>query len=51
MIRTVLTYIQKRLETSHNRVARAILCCMQCFFWCLEKCVKFINKNAYVQVL
>ncbi|CAN0423665.1 unnamed protein product [Ascophyllum nodosum] len=50
MIRTVLTYIQKRLETSHNRVARAILCCMQCFFWCLEKCVKFINKNAYVQV-
>lgn len=22
---------------------------MQCLLWCLEKCMKFLNKNAYIQ--
>lgn len=22
---------------------------MQCCLWCLEKCLKFLNKNAYIQ--
>lgn len=25
-------------------------CCCQCCLWCVEKCLKFINKNAYIQV-
>lgn len=24
------------------------MCCLKCFFWCLEKFLKFINKNAYI---
>ena len=24
--------------------------CLKCFFWCLEKFMKFINKNAYILV-
>jgi len=24
--------------------------CIQCCLWCLEKCIKFLNKNAYIQV-
>ena len=23
---------------------------MKCFFWCLEKFLKFLNKNAYIEV-
>lgn len=49
-IRAVLTYVQKKLQSSGNKAAQAVLCCLSCFFWCLEKCIKFINKNAYIQV-
>ena len=28
-----------------------ILCCAgQCCLWCIEKCIKFLNKNAYIYV-
>ena len=29
-------------------IANAILCCIQCCLWCIEKCMKFINKHAYI---
>ena len=48
-IRAILTYIQIQLAKSHNKVAEAIICCMQCCLWCMEKCIKFLNKNAYIQ--
>lgn len=25
------------------------MCCCRCCLWCLEKCLKFINKNAYIE--
>ena len=30
-------------------VVRAVLCCVQCCLWCLEKCLKFLNRNAYIE--
>lgn len=24
--------------------------CLKCCFWCLEKCLRFLNKNAYIMV-
>lgn len=27
-----------------------MLSCMKCCFWCLEKCIKFLNRNAYIMV-
>ncbi|CAM9251312.1 unnamed protein product, partial [Choristocarpus tenellus] len=50
MIRTVITYWQKKLSKSGNKLAEAILCCLSSCIWCLEKCMKFINKNAYVAI-
>lgn len=35
---------------AQNPVARFILCCMKCCFWCLEKFIKFLNRNAYIMV-
>lgn len=26
------------------------MCCLKCCFWCLEKFIKFINRNAYIMV-
>lgn len=48
LIRVVLAWIQTKLKAYDNVVTRAILCCMQCFFWCLEKFLMFLNKNAYI---
>eukprot|EP00592_Proboscia_alata_P007421 CAMPEP_0194355902 /NCGR_PEP_ID=MMETSP0174-20130528/3750_1 /TAXON_ID=216777 /ORGANISM="Proboscia alata, Strain PI-D3" /LENGTH=665 /DNA_ID=CAMNT_0039125365 /DNA_START=68 /DNA_END=2065 /DNA_ORIENTATION=+ len=48
-IRIFLAYIQKRAKNSGSKVAQAVMCCLQCCMWCLEKFIKFVNKNAYIQ--
>lgn len=50
MIRAILTYIQKKAAKSGNSFVQYLACCCACCFWCLENCIRFINKNAYVQV-
>jgi len=30
------------------RIVQALFCACQCFFWCLEKLLKFVSSNAYV---
>lgn len=49
-IRAVLEYIDTKLKEygQDNKVVNFILCCCKCCFWCLEKCLKFLNKNAYI---
>ena len=49
MIRAFLAYLQKKADEMDSSIAKAILCCCQCCFYCLEKCMRFINKNAYIQ--
>lgn len=48
-IRAVLTYIQKKAVKSKLRVAVVILSVLKCLLWCIEKCLKYINKQAYIQ--
>ncbi|KAJ8921441.1 hypothetical protein NQ315_003059 [Exocentrus adspersus] len=48
IIRVLLEYIDHKLKKYDNDLVKAILCCCKCFFWCLEKFLKFINKNAYI---
>lgn len=48
-IRAILTYIQKKAAKSKLRVAVVILSILKCLLWCVEKCLKFINKQAYIQ--
>ena len=33
-----------------NKVAKLLLGCLKCCFWCLEKFLKFLNRNAYIMV-
>jgi len=49
MIRAYITYMQKQAKKAGGKTAQAILCALQCFMWCMEKCMKFLNKNAYIQ--
>merc|ERR1711998_64579 len=50
LIRAVIMYLQKKAAKAKNKLASAILCFIQCCMWCIEKCMKFINKNAYIQI-
>lgn len=48
LIRVCLEYIDQKIKAYDNELTKAILCCCKCFFFCLEKFLKFINKNAYI---
>jgi hypothetical protein len=49
MIRAIIARFQRIAKQTNNTIARIILCCCQCFFCCMECCVKFMSKNAYIQ--
>ncbi|XP_068593109.1 choline transporter-like protein 2 isoform X2 [Cebidichthys violaceus] len=50
IIRVFLEYLDHKLKGAHNKFTRFLLCCLKCCFWCLEKCIKFLNRNAYIMV-
>ncbi|KAH9496427.1 hypothetical protein Btru_010789 [Bulinus truncatus] len=50
MIRAFLEYINRKLKGSENKVAKFILTCLRCCFWCLEKFLRYVNKNAYILI-
>jgi len=49
-IRYCLQYLEKQAEAQKNRVMVLILKALQCVMWCFEKCIQFLNKNAYIQI-
>ncbi|XP_073404881.1 choline transporter-like protein 4 isoform X1 [Dendrobates tinctorius] len=50
LIRIILEYLDHRLKGSQNACTRFLLCCLKCCFWCLEKFIKFLNRNAYIMI-
>uniref|UniRef100_A0A4W3IKL6 Choline transporter-like protein n=1 Tax=Callorhinchus milii TaxID=7868 RepID=A0A4W3IKL6_CALMI len=49
-IRIILEYLDNKLKGAHNQFAKFVLCCMKCCFWCLERFIKFLNRNAYIMI-
>ncbi|KAM4595473.1 choline transporter-like protein 1 [Fundulus diaphanus] len=45
--RLILTYIHTQLKGKENACARCMLKACICCLWCLEKCLAFLNQNAY----
>uniref|UniRef100_A0A4W5MAX0 Choline transporter-like protein n=1 Tax=Hucho hucho TaxID=62062 RepID=A0A4W5MAX0_9TELE len=50
MARIILEYLDSKLKGANNVVARFLLCCLKCCFWCLERFIKFMNRNAYIMI-
>jgi len=52
MIRLVFDYYRKKMAVVENSNAfiKCLACTTGCCLWCLEKCVKYISKNAYIQI-
>uniref|UniRef100_A0A8C7ILI1 Choline transporter-like protein n=1 Tax=Oncorhynchus kisutch TaxID=8019 RepID=A0A8C7ILI1_ONCKI len=50
MARVILEYLDSKLKGASNVAARFLLCCLKCCFWCLERFIKFMNRNAYIMI-
>ncbi|KAL1781696.1 choline transporter 2 isoform X2 [Sigmodon hispidus] len=50
IIRVVLEYLDQRLKVAQNKFAKFLMVCLKCCFWCLEKFIKFLNRNAYIMI-
>merc|ERR1719405_411517 len=46
----MMYYLQKQAEANKNAILAYFFKCMQYVIYCFEKCVKFLNKNAYIQI-
>eukprot|EP00741_Cyanophora_paradoxa_P008028 tig00001239_g7767.t1 len=49
-IRAVLAYIERKFKELQNPVVKYVCCCVQCCLWCFEKFLKFITRNAYIEI-
>ncbi|KAM4624059.1 choline transporter-like protein 5-A [Polymixia lowei] len=50
LARIILEYLEQKLRGANNMVSRFILCCLKCCFWCLERFIRYMNRNAYIMV-
>ena len=52
MIRLVFEYYADQIQKANkdNKVVKALLCATRYLLDCLERFIKFITKNAYIQV-
>lgn len=48
----LLTYVQQKAKHTEDPtgLVHYVLKCLVCCMWCLEKCLKFINRNAYIEI-
>lgn len=49
-IRIIFEYYRQKIQAANkdNPVVKFLLCCTSYLLLCLERCVKFISKNAYI---
>jgi len=47
-IQAILNRVEKTLGKYNNELTKCLLCMCKCCLWCLEKFMRFINRNAYI---
>ena len=51
LIRAIFEYYRRKIQSmTKNACVKCLLCYTSYLLWALEKCIKFITKNAYIQV-
>jgi len=48
LIRTLLEYVEQKCKKFNNDLTRCIMCMCKCCLWCLEKFMRFLNRNIYI---
>ncbi|XP_054996377.1 choline transporter-like protein 5 isoform X2 [Sorex araneus] len=50
IFKVTLEYLGTQIKDSENKVAKFLQCCLKCCFWCFEKVVMLLNRNAYIMI-
>lgn len=52
IIRYLLSYFESKMKSlsESSSAASFVLKCVDCCLWCCEKCMKFLNRNAYIEI-
>ncbi|KAH0791662.1 choline transporter-like protein 2 isoform X3 [Histomonas meleagridis] len=48
IIRAIIQFIEQKTRESQNTAVKCIVKCLKCCFCCLEKFLKYLNRNAYI---
>jgi len=48
--RYILMKVNEKLKNSGNECAKFMIKCCICCLYCLEKCMRYINRNAYIVI-
>ncbi|XP_068197772.1 choline transporter-like protein 5-A [Antennarius striatus] len=50
LIRIVLEYLRRKIYGMNNSLSRFILACLQCCFWCSDKCACHMTRHVYIML-
>ncbi|KAI4471354.1 choline transporter-like (slc family 44) [Holotrichia oblita] len=50
LVRILLAMLQRYLRNKTGKCARCTLSCCQCCLYCFEKILKYISRNAYIEI-
>ena len=48
ILRAILNYVERKTKRVENCFTKCLMCFCKCCLWCLEKCLRYISKNAYI---
>lgn len=49
-LKWLMRFLAEQAKVRKNRILQTIFRILACCLWCFEKCIKYLNKNAYIQV-
>ncbi|XP_071963172.1 choline transporter-like protein 4 [Antedon mediterranea] len=50
LIRVGIEYVERNVSNAENVFTKFVFKCCKCCFWCLEKFMRFLNRNAYIEI-
>jgi hypothetical protein len=50
LVKYYLQYLAEQQKRAKNKLMELVFRCLAYLIYCVEKCVKFLNKNAYIQI-
>ncbi|THD26061.1 Choline transporter protein 5-A [Fasciola hepatica] len=49
-LRVILEYVSTKLKKYDNGCTQCLTRCLCCCFWCLERFLRFLNRNAFIMI-
>lgn len=49
LVRAYIEYLERTALKDSTRLQKLLLRILKCFMYCIERCIKYINLNAYIQ--